>query len=644
MLRRHHEPSSTWSWPMQPATIEKVGESSQLTSRQPFSKGNSFKEENGNFVSPMSKLALVKQFSLCPWLHRTAPKRHLWFEWFTTPLVSSSQQSFDWAWLESIGVGLRLLIPLEPRWRAWRSTSRVPFGSTWQAVRFWFTWGRSFSVLRKVCGAAFWWLHNCLHAGVPHQHVTCSCPSPSEERSQQWFDPCRNETAVWLARFLAAVGDASSRWSGLCTFSSAEREAEDQHLVEGECLGSSFQGALKFPAPFQTIWSRRCRCDGCHRCVPWKRASRWQPRRRTLGACLFTACIHGFPWRKEVDQWSDWQICDDWLYRSHRIGRVCRSTYGAELLVAEEGFDVGQFVRALAAEFRGLQVLGKLGERLAKGVEMTVVTDAKDIYDRCSSDTSTYGSQKSLAFTVAWLRAILQKPNTTLRWTSTQNMLADCGTKEMEVEHLHCILKDWEWSASYDASFVKQGKSKAVKKVKQSAHVTLPGEEMKTSGPTLRHVMQLGDVSGWHNKKDFIVQVARNARSYRTPMPRFKMSAYPLRSTFGRFDSETGSSWWWLETDVEYGNLPNAQSMLDFQAAILISISKGQGQQEKSTCCESFDWPWPGHFALIMYFTHGRHVAWISGLDPKYAGFDGKTGRLVTDWLHHHNVFTCHFV
>jgi hypothetical protein len=34
---------------MQPATIEKVGESSQLTSRQPFSKGNSFKEENGNF-------------------------------------------------------------------------------------------------------------------------------------------------------------------------------------------------------------------------------------------------------------------------------------------------------------------------------------------------------------------------------------------------------------------------------------------------------------------------------------------------------------------------------------------------------------------------------------------------------------------
>ena len=50
-------------------------------------------------------------------------------------------------------------------------------------------------------------------------------------------------------------------------------------------------------------------------------------------------------------------------YRSHRIGRFCRSTYGAELLGAEEGFDVGQFVRGLAAEFRGLQVLGKLGER-----------------------------------------------------------------------------------------------------------------------------------------------------------------------------------------------------------------------------------------------------------------------------------------
>ena len=261
-------------------------------------------------------------------------------------------------------------------------------------------------------------------------------------------------------------------------------------------------------------------------------------------------------------------------YRSHRIGRVCRSTYGAELLGAEEGFDVGQFIRGVVAEFQGLQVLGRTGEKMVNTIGMTVVTDAKDIYDRCSSDTSTYGSQKSLAFTVAWLRAILQKPNTRLRWTSTQNMLVDCGTKEMDVEHLHRILKECEWSASYDATFVKQGKSKAVKKVKQSAHANLPGEEMTSADPMLRHVMQLGDVSGWHKKKDFVVQVARNAKSYRTPMPRFKMSEYPLRSSFGRFDSEMGSSWRRLETDVEYGELANAQGLLGGQAAILVSCFK----------------------------------------------------------------------
>ena len=32
-----------------------------------------------------------------------------------------------------------------------------------------------------------------------------------------------------------------------------------------------------------------------------------------------------------------------------------------------------------------------------------VVVDAKDVHDKGDSDTSSYGTQKSLAFTVAWL-------------------------------------------------------------------------------------------------------------------------------------------------------------------------------------------------------------------------------------------------
>ena len=42
-------------------------------------------------------------------------------------------------------------------------------------------------------------------------------------------------------------------------------------------------------------------------------------------------------------------------------------------------------------------------------VPMTVAVDAKDVHDKGNSDTASYGSQKSLAFTVAWIRSVLRR-------------------------------------------------------------------------------------------------------------------------------------------------------------------------------------------------------------------------------------------
>ena len=298
--------------------------------------------------------------------------------------------------------------------------------------------------------------------------------------------------------------------------------------------------------------------------------------------------------------------------RSHRIGRVCRSTYGAELLGAEEGFDVGHFVRGVVAEFRGIPVLGRRADGLVETIDMTVVTDAKDVYDRCSSDTNSYGSQKSLAFTIAWLRSMLQRPQTRLRWTSTQNMFVDCGTKEMDVDHLHRILKTCEWSARYEAAFVKQGKTKSVKRV-QSAPAILPGEEMNDSDPMFRHVMQLGDVTGWHTRKDAVIQVARNAKSFRTPRPRFKSVDYPLRTTFARFDSSTGSSWRRLETDVAYGDLQKDQGLIGGTAAILISCFKPPRSTKEN------DQLWKHHLILAGIFLCCQVFSYLTpfGLDSR---------------------------
>lgn len=151
--------------------------------------------------------------------------------------------------------------------------------------------------------------------------------------------------------------------------------------------------------------------------------------------------------------------------RSHRIPRVCRSTYGAETLAAEEALDVGQLCRGFVASILGRDMVGRrAAEKAMMGVKMTAVVDAKDVHDKSNSDTPSYGSQKSLAFSISWMRSILRQPHTALRWTATSNMFLDALTKEMDVGHLRRIMTAGEWSISYSPEFVKQvTKARSVK-------------------------------------------------------------------------------------------------------------------------------------------------------------------------------------
>lgn len=134
--------------------------------------------------------------------------------------------------------------------------------------------------------------------------------------------------------------------------------------------------------------------------------------------------------------------------RSHRLTRVCRSTYGAELLGSEEALDAAIYSRGLLAESLGFDVL-RDDSAYCKAIPLRLVTDAKDVFDKSSSDTPTYGSQRSLAFTVAWIREILRKPCTRIHWTSTENMVIDCMWNEAN-EHGSSQGSAWEVSMECD--------------------------------------------------------------------------------------------------------------------------------------------------------------------------------------------------
>ena len=126
-------------------------------------------------------------------------------------------------------------------------------------------------------------------------------------------------------------------------------------------------------------------------------------------------------------------------FRSHRIARVCRSSYAAETLGAEEGLDAAELAKGFVAEALGLPVHHMLATR----VPLTGVTDAKDCYDRVTSDTG-FGSQKSLMYSIANIRQQLRRPQTTYRWTATSNMFVDSGTKLMDGSHLRQTLQRGE--------------------------------------------------------------------------------------------------------------------------------------------------------------------------------------------------------
>ena len=83
-----------------------------------------------------------------------------------------------------------------------------------------------------------------------------------------------------------------------------------------------------------------------------------------------------------------------------------RSTYSAEFQGTEEAADVGIFCRGLFASFLGYPMNQPRALDAICAIPLALETDAKDAYETGTSDTPTYGAQKSLAFTVAWLRLV----------------------------------------------------------------------------------------------------------------------------------------------------------------------------------------------------------------------------------------------
>ena len=142
----------------------------------------------------------------------------------------------------------------------------------------------------------------------------------------------------------------------------------------------------------------------------------------------------------------------DW--RSRRIRRVVRSSFAAETLALADANDALQHLRGCLLDImEGSADLSKWETQVGRWPG-TLVVDARDCHDHLAKETSALPTQKSLLFDLAAIRQSINEGHTKIRWTATENMLADALTKPMDTDHLLHILELGEWSISYDAGLV----------------------------------------------------------------------------------------------------------------------------------------------------------------------------------------------
>ncbi|CAK9032022.1 Integrase catalytic domain-containing protein [Durusdinium trenchii] len=160
-----------------------------------------------------------------------------------------------------------------------------------------------------------------------------------------------------------------------------------------------------------------------------------------------------------------------------------------------------------------------------------------------------------------------------LPMADTSNMFVDCGTKDMDESYLHRILASGRWCYTFNQAYVKQGKPSRKQLALSSSSAALDGEPLNEALPVFVFLQQLAESPGWHHKGDIVTHVAHHARSYRSPIGRYEIEKYPIRTTYARFDLDTGISHWRiLEDHVKMRSLTNRQALLSTPARVLISI------------------------------------------------------------------------
>ena len=87
----------------------------------------------------------------------------------------------------------------------------------------------------------------------------------------------------------------------------------------------------------------------------------------------------------------------------------------------------------------------------------TIVTDARDVYDKVSTEKGGLPQQKALTLEIAIIEECLVTPGAEMRWTADEKMIMNGLTKDIREsrKQLARIMQEGEWSIQHDTAFIR---------------------------------------------------------------------------------------------------------------------------------------------------------------------------------------------
>ena len=161
------------------------------------------------------------------------------------------------------------------------------------------------------------------------------------------------------------------------------------------------------------------------------------------------------------------------------IRRVCRSSMAAET----RGLDSMQFDGDLLSDILGESAPSSKHVHLKQNAiewPRTIVTDARDVYDKISTEKGGHPQQIALILEIATIREWLVNSGALIRWTADENMIMNGLTKDHKEsrQHLVRVLQNGEWNVQRDATLVREKSASQSKRTRRQNSTRTSHEEL----------------------------------------------------------------------------------------------------------------------------------------------------------------------